>query len=239
VRLIQDAGTELESSGLVAISPFGQYALSAPSSSSRPSAFVKSPSGIVEFELGQRSSGQIRLGPGSTMTAAGGIAASHRGFDPRKGDRYEVVTSTGGLLRGAFTSGIDGFLVLTPDPNAISLAFGQVATHATGGRLAISLTDACPPGTYACYLRVRATAKQRISTWRGKGAMRRRHTRAVTTTVANVGRYLKPGETRVITVRLNARGRALVARTGHAHAIVVTAVSDNRTILHASVQVRP
>jgi hypothetical protein len=239
LRLVQDSGTELDSSGLLEIAPKGRYSLSAPSTASRHSTFANVAPGIVSFDLAPRSSGRIQLGPGGAMTVAGGIAAPALGFVTNQGDTYDVVTSSGGSLTGAFTSGMDGFRVLTSRADSISLAFGQVATNAKGGRLAFRLTDACPPGSLRCYLHVRATASEQISTWLGTGAKRRRRTRIVTTTVANVGLYVAPDETRVFTVRLNARGRALVERAGRARPVAVAAISDTRTILRARVAVRP
>jgi hypothetical protein len=246
IQLVQDSGTELDSSGLLDISPVGRYDLSAAPTASRPSTFVNVAPGIVAFELARHSSGQIQLGPGSTMTAAGGIAAppqsfltaQAQSFLTAQGNTYSVITSTGGTLTGAFTSGVDGFRMLQ-GPNTLSIAFGQVATNGTGGRRAISLTDACPPGTKGCYLIVRATTKARVSQWVGKGVRRRRRTHVASIVVVNAGVSLAPGVTRAITLPLNARGRALAAHPRHALTVVVTAISDTRTILRRTVRVRP
>ena len=239
VWLLQDVGTMLDSSGTVDISSTAQYALWAGPTSRQPSTFVNVAPGIVEFELRPTSSGRILLGPGSAMTADGALVAQAQGFRLHRQARYDVIQSTGGSLEGDIGSTTDGFVAFEPSRNSLSLVFGQLVRRVIGGTLAFSLIDNCPAGANVCRLTVRATATHRVSTWLRDGPKRRRGTRAVTTTVA-VGRWhLSPGEERVVMIPINARGRALLARTGHAHAIVVTALSGTRTILRASVTVRP
>ena len=237
VTLVQDSGTTFQNVGTLELAADAHYSLSA-AAGTPPSTLDTS--GTLRFDLGPSSSGQIQLGPGGVLAAAADLLALPQGFTNRQGQTYAVVTSSGGSVTGAFTEVRDGFRLLTPAPNTISLVFGQVVSHAQGGRLGFTLVGACPLGYSSCHtLVVHATAKERVVRWVGKGRKRRRVVRTVTTVVASTSTILGSSETRILTVPLNAHGRQLVRRAGHALPISVVALSDGTTVLRATVHVRP
>jgi hypothetical protein len=250
--LEQTAGTATSNAGTVDIAPGSLWLVQAGSFTN---------TGTLAPQIASATSlGQVNLTVGSKFNAGGTLAPSlASGYVPATGTEFTEVEMNGGGVTGTFASVTGGFsadysketasppyvgmiYASTPTPTPTPIpAPGPTVTRVghigsvAGGREAVKVTVSCPKGAARCATAIiTVTVTEHLKSSRLVAVTARVHMKTVVVGRATVS--LAAGATKTITVTLNGKGKALLAKYGKLK-MVVTVSANGKKLKTATVTV--
>lgn len=236
--VMQDSGNAVVNDGTVQLD--GRYVLSTSSVATGSSTFANPPDGTISLSIFASSPGRFEVGDGSTLNAGGTLLPTLAvGYRAAQGQVFAALPITGGRIAGRFATVGGGFSADYSHTAFIGVRYGARVGPVQGGRGMLTVPLACPAGGATCpKLVVRLTAVERAKVRVGKGTHRRTHLRVRTVAIASGGVTLAAGRERTLTLRLNALGRRLLARSAGRLAATVVVLAGGRTLATTRVRVR-
>ena len=238
--LVQDAGTLFRNSFILAIDPGGRWRLSSgPANGTRSRLESVGDSSKLALVIGTHATGVIDVGPGGELDATGELDPMlETGVTPFPGQTYRAIENTGGTIAPLARTFAGGAAILVSANGSVAFRYGLLVSQPHLQRGGFSLHVTCPSTSPPCG-RSMITAIALRQVWRtvGKGARRTRVQGSVPIVVGSATIMPLSGESRLVRVRLNASGRALIVGR-RTLAITISVTSQGHSLLHRIEHVR-